>query len=433
MGIFKEYLTEAFDSFLIEAKIERKEFNLSDAKGKLYEILAGSHLIHGTHKSGMPNKFLSHFRDEEGKSPEEVHDYIKKEIDKRHPGLYSQINQHAKDAAEHMRNHLSSDGHHTVHEGAWTSQAGDHKRFTGEDDKNSDADIMVRTNKGHIGISMKYGGNKDMNLRNNGLESLEKMGKLPAGALTSERETHNKNLQNMGVSSHQEYKRLRDSKNAKEKATANKAEESALQAQKNMAKKMSQGLAKNLSSEDLRHYVKERIAPQTKFQHYRIHSRTDDRGNAEHHMQDVQHDSNKLNHFEHFRVVPHTGGISVKIEGKRKGSDKYEPILDQAIKKGSGPTKGFASATKAPFLTKKYHETPQPTKNITTVAPARARAKKILSSIRTSTPKTPRISKTPMTIDAKTSNISLSRYAKRNDQIGNKAKLELRRRQSQKK
>jgi hypothetical protein len=73
----------------------------------------------------------------------------------------------------------------------------------------------------------------------------------------------------------------------------------------------------------------------------------------------MQDDSAKLDDFEHFRVVPHTGGISVKIEGRRRGkrddgSDHpYEPILDQAIKKGSGPMKGFASTTKAPFLTKK--------------------------------------------------------------------------------
>jgi hypothetical protein len=69
-------------------------------------------------------------------------------------------------------------------------------------------------------------------------------------------------------------------------------------------------------------------------------------------MSDMQDDAAKLDNFEHFRVVPHKGDtISYRIEGRRVGSDSYEPVLDQGIKKGSGPMKGFAGMTKAPFLT----------------------------------------------------------------------------------
>lgn len=344
-----------FLSFLTEAKTKKeKAFNLNDAKGKLYEILSGSHLIHGTHKSGKPNQFLSHYRDEEGKTPEDVHNYIKSKLDELHPGMYQQINQHAAEAAEHMRNTLAADGHHTIHEGAWTSQSGDHKRFTKVDDPNSDADVMVRTNKGHIGISMKYGSNKDMNLRNNGLEALEKMAKLKNNELTKARSKHQKNLEELGIESHDQYKKMRDEGTPKEKQTAAAADESALAAQREMAKHLTHGLATNLNSEELRQYVKDRISPKTKFQHYRMHTRTNDSGGASHHMNDIQDDASKLDHFEHFRVVPHTGGISVKIEGRRIGSTKYEPILDQAIKKGNGPTKGFASTTKAPFASKAF-------------------------------------------------------------------------------
>lgn len=352
-----------FVSFLAEAAKpakpkKEKAFNINDAKGKLYEILSGSHLIHGTHKSSAPNKFLSSYRDEEGKSPKEVHDYIKNKLDETHPGMYHQINKHAADAAEHMKKQLSADGHHTIHEGAWTSQSGDHHKFTGQHDANSDADVMVKTNKGPIGVSMKYGTNKDMNLRNNGLESLEKMAKLKDNELTKARSHHQSALEHLDIQSHEQYKKMRDEGTPQEKKVAAAADDSALNTQREMAKHLTNGLANNLSSEELRDYVKQRVAPETKFQHYRIHTRPDANNNATHHMSDVKDEADKLNHFEHLRVVPHKGGISAKIEGRRIGSDKYEPMLDQAIKKGSGPTKGFASSTKAPFLSKEYHGKP---------------------------------------------------------------------------
>jgi hypothetical protein len=353
---FAEYLMEAAK----KAKKEKpKEFNVNDAKGKLYEILTGSHLQHGTHKDGHPNKFLSHFRDEEGKTPQDVHDYIKRELDIRHPGMYNEISRHSRDAAHHIRGELARQGHHTIHETAWTSQAGDHNRFTGEEDPNSDADVMIKTNKGPVGLSLKYGGSKDMNLRNNGLESLETMSGLKGGEIQKERTKHQQWMQNAGVTSHEEYKRMRDEGTPKEKKLAAAADDSALVAQRNMAGHLTRGISQ-YNSDQLKDYVRERIAPKTKFQHFRVHTRPDASGASTHHMGDVQEEAKKLDNFAELRPVAHTGGISAKIEGRRHGSDRYEPILDQAIKKGSGPTKGFASATKAPFLSKS--DAPKPTK-----------------------------------------------------------------------
>ena len=120
-------------------------------------------------------------------------------------------------------------------------------------------------------------------------------------------------------------------------------------------KEIADGLAARSEQDPnfLRSYVRDTIAPETKFQHFRIHTRPDAKGNASHHMSDMQDDAAKLDAFDHFRVVPHKGDtISYRIEGRRKGSDSYEPVLDQGIKKGSGPMKGFAGMTKAPFLTK---------------------------------------------------------------------------------
>lgn len=341
---------ESFIRFIIEAVKPRESFNVSDAKGKAFEVLLGSHLHHGTKKNGQPNKFLDHYRDEDGKSPQEIHDYIKSELDKHQPGMYNQINTHAQQAAQHVRTQLAAAGHHTIDRAAWTSQKSDHKSFTGEDDPNSDADVMLHTNKGPVGLSLKYGETKDMNLRNNGLDSLEKMAKLKKGALSSIRDQHVDNVRNkIGIKTHQDYKAVRGSVEAK------RAEQSALSAQRLMTKHISDGLSNNLDSDDLKQYVKDRIAPQTKFPHFRLHTRpTGDGSQAENHMSNMQDDADKLDSdFEDFRVKPHNGSnITARIEGKRKGSSSYEPVLDQSIKKGSGPLKGFASTTKAPFLSK---------------------------------------------------------------------------------
>ena len=352
---------ENFLESLLEAKEKKppkeKKFNLNDAKGKLFEILAGSHFEHGTHKSGRPNDLLTHYRDEEGKSPKDVHKYIKDELDARHPGMYDEINRHAAEAAGHLRDQLTAHGHSEVGKTAWTSQPGDHGRFTGIEDPNSDADIMVKGNNGPVGISLKYGKNKDMNLRNNGLDELENMAALEKGSLTGVRAAHQKELERLDLQTHDQYKAYRDSSDASQKNIANLAEKSAIESQREMARKISEGLSKRSSAADghefLKQYVRDRISPPTQYQHFRLHSRPNDKGGVTHHFSDMQDDSAKLEDFEHFRVVPHTGGISVKIEGRRKGSNSYEPVLDQAIKKGSGPMKGFASTTKAPFLTKK--------------------------------------------------------------------------------
>jgi len=376
---------------LLEARAKKapkeKEFNLNDAKGKLYEILAGSHLQHGTHKTGRPNSMITHYRDEEGKSPQDVHDYIKKELEARQPGLYKEINQHAIEGASHIRDQLAAHGHTNIGDTAWTSQPGDHNKFTGEDDPNSDADIMVKGNNGPVGLSLKYGKTKDMNLRNPGLETLEKAGGLKPGALDELRKEHQRNLEFFDIQGHDHYKQLKASSNPAERAQADAANKSALETQRKMAKMVADGLSARAEKdpEFLRNHVKSTIAPQTTFQHFRLHTRPDGKGGATHHLSDMQDDASKLDDFEDFRVVPHDGTtISYRIEGRRKGKREdgsdhpYEPVLDQGIKKGSGPTKGFAGMTKAPFLTRKdkgkalVTPPPKPRTKSTPVKPAPA-------------------------------------------------------------
>jgi hypothetical protein len=348
-----------FSELLVEAREKKppkeKEFNVNDAKGKLYEILMGSHL-HGTFTKGHPNqgKFLQHYRDEDNKRPEDVHNYLRDELEKREPGAYNEIMRHAGEGAEHLKDQLAAHGHHNVNEVAWTSQKGDHQKFTGEDDPNSDADLMVKTENGPIGLSLKYGKTKDMNLRNPGLETLEKAGGLKPGALDKLRKEHQRNLEFFDIRGHDHYKKLKASSDPTERAQADGANTSALETQRKMAKMVADGLSARAAAdpEFLRNHVRNTIAPQTTFQHFRLHTRPNGKGGATHHMSDMQDDASKLDDFKDFRVVPHNGQtISYRIEGRRHGSNDYEPVLDQGIKKGSGPTKGFAGMTKAPFLT----------------------------------------------------------------------------------
>lgn len=334
-----------FSEFLLEGR-GNTEFNLNDAKGKLFEILAGSHIKHGSDKKGNPANFLTHYRDEEGKTPKDVHDYIKKELEKRHPGMYDEINSHARGAAEHLRNNLAKDGHKTLHDVAWTSQPSDHKSFTGLEDPNSDADIMVKSNKGHIGVSLKYGSEKQPNLRNPGLSSIERLGGLKKGEIVNLYTQHQNNVRDLGfegsaAENHRTYKAN------KETDAAKAAEESSLNTRRKIAQKWQNGYSK-MNSNQLRDKILELASPETVFPHYRLHTRTGLASGPEHHMGGVTQDlENALSHYAEFKAVPHSGeGITAQILGRHHNSNTFHPVVEHGVKGTSGPMKGMNGTTK---------------------------------------------------------------------------------------
>jgi hypothetical protein len=352
---FKEYIVEAKDN---------DEFNLNDAKGKVFEILLGSHLHHGSDKNGNPNEFLSHYRDENKNSPQQVLSYIKDELDKRHPGMFNEINSHAKDAAEHVRKHLIKDGHHTIDSAAWTSQKTDHKSFTGEEDPNSDADVMIKTNHGPIGLSLKYGTQKQPNLRNPGLNSIESLANLKKGEVTDLYDKHQEKVADLGFkgSIEQNHKKYKENKNSPE---AKEAEASSLGTRREIAKKWQDGYSR-MSSDELKNKIVSLVSPETKFKHYRIHTRPTASG-VEHHMGGIQDDVNDLlKNYAEFKAVPHSGeGISAHIMGRHHGSDEWHPVVSHSVKGVSGPMKNFAGTTKLLLRNKKA--APKETKKATSV------------------------------------------------------------------
>jgi len=345
-----------FSTFLFEGA-KNKEFNFNDAKGKLFEILAGSHIKHGSDKSGNPAAFLTHYRDENGSSPQGVHDYIKKELDKRNPGMYDQINAHARQAAERARDYLRSQGHHTINEVAWTSQKSDHKSFTGIEDKNSDADIMLQTNKGPIGVSLKYGTQKNPNLRNPGLDSIEQLAGLKKGSITGLYNTHQQNIRDLGFTGSQGANHAEFKANKSSPASV-AAVGSGLRTRREIAKVWQNGYA-GMNSKQLRETIVSLVSPETKFDHFRLHTRPTASG-VDHHIGHIQDDvRNSLDNYAEFKAVPHSGsGISVQILGRHHGSDEFHPVITHGVKGTSGPMQGMNGTTKLSLKTPKSKPAP---------------------------------------------------------------------------
>jgi hypothetical protein len=372
---FKDFLQEQLN-YLIERGMAEID-NLNDAKGKLFELLVGGHLKHGTDKTGMPKGWATHYRPE-GDGPQDIHDKIKKFLDKSYPGSYEEISKHAIHATEHLRKELSTRGHNTIQDVAWTSQRGDHEAFTGQKDPNATADIMVKSKESDkpIGISLKYGTEKNPNLKNPGLEALEGLSKLKERALDKLRQGHYDVLKALGygdkvggAAAKERYNQLynQGSKIAKQ------GDDHALETQRNIAKTVTNGLtaASKKDPEHLREVVKKLIFPPTLYPTLRHHTHVGPKGAALHHTNDTEEEAQKTAEaYEEYRVRPHSGGVTSVIEGRKKGSDKFEPAINLSTKTTSSYSgKGFNAIVKAPFLSKLANEEPPITGTVTSTEP----------------------------------------------------------------
>jgi hypothetical protein len=340
---FSEFITESYGNiFLVEAVS-------NDDKGKLFEVLHAKHMH-------QDNVFPTHYRDEiSGKSPEETHNAIKSRIT---PEEYKTIDNHAKESVARMKMHLKEQGYNPSHitHVAWTSNgAKDVENFTGKNDPHNDSDVMYRlTNPKtkkiqHVGVGLKYGSQKEPNIRNPGLDSLEKA--TGAKTLIARFNKHKKNLRELGYNgtidqNHKKWKTEKTSKRGKA------AVDSKLETTRAMAKDIHHALA-NKSSEELKGYIKGFVSPQTETPTFRMHTRTSNNepgSKATHHIDEPSKDiDNHLSRFSELTMdKKHSGGISVVIRGRRKSDGKVVPVLMHSIKGVSGPMKGLAATTKLP-------------------------------------------------------------------------------------
>lgn len=339
---FKNFILESSGAYFLTEAVG------NDSKGKLFEIL---HARHMHPEKQMP----SHYRDESGKSPQEVHDAIRSKISQEE---YDTIDRHAHDSSHEMKAHLRKNGHNPAHisDVAWTSNgAKDVKKFTGTDDVHNDSDVMYKfehpkTKKTtYAGAGLKFGSQKTPNIRNPGLKSLESM--TGASTLLSHFARHKRKIKALGYSgtseaNHEEWKKEKGS------ARGKAADESKLKTTRAMAKDIHKSLSSK-SSDDLKKYVRSIVSPQTQHPTYRMHTRTSHNeagSTATHHIDEPSRDvDTHLNNFSSLHMEKkHKGGISVTIYGTRKSDGKTVPVLTHAIKGVSGPMKNLAATTKLP-------------------------------------------------------------------------------------
>jgi hypothetical protein len=222
---FKIFLVEQdlYEEYLLEA--EAKSASINDDKGKLHELLLSRYL--------HPDAQLpSHFRAESEQAKEKghagtpyaVHDRLQSKVGEE---VYNQIDSHAKETAKNLIANLKDEN--VLHKNSvigdvhWTSNRdrdnakGDHEKLTGQKDLNSNADLILTTKDkegkilNYLGVSAKYGTNKEPNYKNPGTESLEKMAGVRQGRIAEIMKPHHHYMEKLGYNGtidqrHAQYK-----------------------------------------------------------------------------------------------------------------------------------------------------------------------------------------------------------------------------------
>ena len=379
---FKEFIN--FEEYLLEAKKQSSASSSNvenDDKGKLHELLLAKHL----HKDG---KLPEHFRSESANNThagtaEQVHKKLKDKLDIEHPGAYEEIDRHAKQTAEAIKKHLAASGHltddHEIHAIHWTSNPKDAKKLTKIKNPNSNADLIITTKHKktgetkYIGVSAKYGGLKNPNLKNPGLESLEKQAGQPEGTYTKLFKDHRDRMKKLGYTStiaknhalskvhnailekeKEEHKASGGKEEnfvpkSKEAQMAHEAIKSSLETRREIGRLHREGLSKKSDSE-LRDIVKSLVSPDAKFHHIIAHSHVQNNGSAISRIKDA--DTLADDHLSKFRNlrVGSPEGIGYNIVGTYHNPGhpehgKEKVILHGGIKNTSGPQKAIAGTT----------------------------------------------------------------------------------------
>jgi hypothetical protein len=374
-----------FLEFLSEAKKPsqaKSAKTLSDDKGKLHELLLAKHL-------NPSSKLPSHWRsksEEYGGTPTQVHARLKKKVG---AAAYKEIHDNAKNTASAVMEHLHENGHMKGHEITnihWTSNRdsehnpGDHERTTGVKDKNSNADLILTFghkktgNKKFIGISAKYGSQSKPNLKNSGLDSLEKESGVEKGSYTNLLNQHKAHVETLGYTGTSKQKHAQYKKDIAEREAHKEANGGKLEGFKSSSKKAAAALKRATDAEqsshkvrtemagahrtalsgkndqELRDMIKKNASPKTVNPHIIAHTHVQSDGSAVPRISASEnHADHHLNKFSNLHVEKGDVGIAVTIKGvakEGKNAGKVVPVATQTFKAGSGPHKGVAGAFK---------------------------------------------------------------------------------------
>ncbi len=277
-----------------------------DAHGKLFELRVAHHLskIHG-----LGN--VEHYR-HEGKTPQEIHDIHRKTVGEQ---SYKQIDAHAQGAAQHISNHLATHGHKKLTHVVWTSNgASDIKHFTGKDDPNNKADLMVKSSAGFHGVSLKLTKSAPV-LGNEGYGNTAKhFGGDPKKISEPHLAAQNKGLKKLGytgVKNHERFKTFRDSTKPAAKAHTAQVNSLSTKARSGIASSFAKHLS-TLSQGELHSKLSSKLSSPSV--HPVIVHQTNPK-TGEHNSYDENHNANLLNkHKGNLKVT--ASGTNVYIHGK---------------------------------------------------------------------------------------------------------------------
>lgn len=322
-------MIKSYSNFLL---IEATEKSSQDSLGKLHEVLVGRELNGGL--------FSTHHRSTVEGTPEEVHNRHARALYgddyKNHPG-YKNAVKNAQIAARDIHDHLTKNGVTKIKKVAWTSQPSDHAKETGVEDPNSTADLIVTGHDGkQVGVSLKTGQTKTPNYKNPGVATYEKWS---GRKLTHLADDHSKVLQKHGSPSHQEYKKMRDNPDHRERQKADEIKKSSDNMNRKMAGEIHKGLS-DKSHEELHKIIKDSVAPATHLNTIVSHTVVDS-GNKHisHDVHDHQHHIDSyLNNFHDLHVKPHVGGTSVSIMGRHKKTGKLMKVWNTTVYAGGRPS-----------------------------------------------------------------------------------------------
>jgi hypothetical protein len=323
---FKNFLsqTSLYEEHLTEAAEKRGSGQESDTEGKLFEILSGYHL--------NGKKHMNSYR-EEGKLPEDIHNEIKSKIS---PQAYQRVNQHAMENAANIRQHLKDSGYEgRINHVVWTSQGGDIKHFTGQDDPNNESDVMINfkhglgsNNQGEekLGYSMKYANNA-VTLKNKTPKTFGQTYGIDEKPLMNLHKAHMTNVRSVlnddessASALHQQYKEARGTD------VGNEIERSSNDSRKQMVKHLARKMGQ-LKPQELHDRILDHIAGPTNSTVFMAHTNTEGKN---HILSTREHYQKILKEHKPYLKVKPGAGTSFTVTGK----DGQKLLEYQVVSKG---------------------------------------------------------------------------------------------------
>lgn len=328
---------------------DRTNNNINDARGKLHEV--------STLYSFSGNVWSNtvHYRND-GETPLDIFNICSNTIG--HEATV-EIMEASHGTFLNIVNELTEAGimsaTNAYWDAAWTSREdsvgtqGDHEKYTGIKDLNSEADIMIKTETGPIGFSLKYGTSKNITLKNPGRNYFDNL----LGDLDLDRHKikHDLFVEQLGyygndLEKHQQYKEDKNSDRAK------KAVESSLEYRKLIAEDIRSELSK-LDSDSIKDIVLNLCANKTIFPHFRSHTRKTKSGMDYHLSSIIEYSNQRARLYDNWFIDTDQESTTITFRARNIQYNTIDVVARISIKTKSGPMTLWGGNFNAPMLTDK--------------------------------------------------------------------------------